>query len=188
MLKLQKKYKELKFTDDFMFGKVLVNNPEICRKLLELLLQIKIKRILFPEKQKIIEILADGKGIRLDVYVDDENGTIYNIEMQTTLRRDLPKRSRYYQGMIETEVEKARKQEGWEVEYMTLYLRDMENREEGIEIGMKRGLEQGLEQGLSALISTLQNFITNTEELYLTVIKNEAYKNLSREEFLKYLK
>ena len=77
MEQLQKQYKELTFTDDFMFGKVLVNNPEICRRLLEVLLEIKIKEISFPERQKTIEILSDGKGIRLDVYVDDENGTIY---------------------------------------------------------------------------------------------------------------
>ena len=98
---LQKQYQELTFTDDFMFGKVLVNNPEICRRLLEVLLEIKIKKISFPERQKTIEILADGKGIRLDVYVDDENGTVYNIEMQTKIKKELPKRSRYYQGMID---------------------------------------------------------------------------------------
>ncbi len=275
---LQKQYKELKFTDDFMFGKVLVNNPEICRLLLELLLQVKIKQIYIPEQQKTIEILSDGKGVRLDVYVDDEDGTVYNIEMQTTIRRDLPKRSRYYQGMIdlnliergagykelkrsyviflclddpfgknlpvyrfeniciqdksvllkdeavkvfinakgntaghpeelaaflnylngivvendlvqmiETEVEKARSHEGWEVEYMTLYLRDMENRELGREEGRAEGRELGIGIGLEALVKSLQSFITNTEELYQAVIKNEAYKDTSREEVMRYL-
>ena len=67
MVQLEKQYKELTFTDDFMFGKVLVNNPEICRRLLELLLETKIKSISFPERQKVIEILSDGKGIRLDM-------------------------------------------------------------------------------------------------------------------------
>ncbi len=278
MATLQKQYKELKFTDDFMFGKVLVNNPEICRKLLELLLAVKIKQISFPEQQKTIEILADGKGIRLDVYVDDDNGTVYNIEMQTTRQRDLPKRSRYYQGMIdinliergarykdlklsfvificledpfdrnlpvyrfeniciqdksvllkdeaikvfinasantaglpedlaafleylkgnlakndlvqiiENEVEKARKHEGWEVEYMTLYLRDMENRDLGREEGIEIGLERGLKQGLVALVSSLKCYITDIEDLYQAVIKTEVYKNTPREEFQKYL-
>ena len=67
MEQLQKQYQELTFTDDFMFGKVLVNNPEICRRLLEVLLEIRIKKISFPERQKTIEILSDGKGIRLDM-------------------------------------------------------------------------------------------------------------------------
>lgn len=42
MVQLEKKYEELTFTDDFMFGKVLVNNPENCRRLLEVLLEIEI--------------------------------------------------------------------------------------------------------------------------------------------------
>ena len=40
---------------------------------------------------------------------------------------------------------------------MTSYLRDMDIREEGIEIGLTQGLEQGLEQGLSALVTSLKN-------------------------------
>ena len=242
MEQLQKQYQELTFTDDFMFGKVLVNNPEICRRLLEVLLEIK--KIAFPERQKTIEILSDGKGIRLDVYVDDENGTIYNIEMQTKVKKELPKRSRYYQGMIDmnliergakykelklsfvificlndpfgyglpedlaallqylkgkivenelvrmidNEVEKVKKREEWEVEYMTSYLRDMDIREEGIEIGLTQGLEQGLEQGLAALVSTIKGFIRDSEAIYQAVIKNEAYKDTPREEVFKYLK
>lgn len=93
--------------------------------------------------------------------------------------------------MIDTEVEKARKHEEWRVEYMTLYLRDMENRdegrEEGIEIGLKQGMEQGLEQGLSALVTTIKGFTTDAEEIYQAVIKNEAYKDTPREEVFKYL-
>ena len=55
---------------------------------------------------------------------------------------------------------------------MTSYLRDMDIREEGIEIGMERGLEQGL----SALVNSLKDFITDEDVLYQAVIKNEAYK------------
>ena len=38
--------------------------------------------------------------MRLDVYVEDEN-RIYNIEMQVINKKDLAKRSRYYQSMID---------------------------------------------------------------------------------------
>ena len=86
--------------------------------------------------------------------------------------------------MIDNEVEKVKKHEEWEVEYMTSYLRDMDIREEGIE----EGLEQGLEQGLSALVNTVKTFTSNVEEIYQAIIKNEAYKNTPREEVLKYLK
>ncbi len=94
-------YEELSFTDDFMFCKVLENNEELCKELLELILGKKVKGIVYLHKQEAIEITSDGKGIRLDVYLEDEADTVYDIEMQTAQDRNLPKRSRYYQGMID---------------------------------------------------------------------------------------
>ena len=47
---------------------------------------------------------ADAKGVRLDVYVEDGKGTVYNIEMQTTSNKNIPKRMRYYQGMIDLNI------------------------------------------------------------------------------------
>ena len=35
------------------------------------------------------------------MYVDDDEGTVYNIEMQTSNPGNIPKRTRYYQGMID---------------------------------------------------------------------------------------
>ena len=96
-----KNYEELTFTDDFMFCKVLENNLEICKELLEMILGVKIRKIVCTSKQKVIEITSDGKGIRLDVYLEDDDSTVYDIEMQTTEQRDISKRSRYYQGMID---------------------------------------------------------------------------------------
>ena len=45
----------------------------------------------------------NGKSIRLDVYVEDSTGRVYDLEMQTTSgpEQELPKRTRYYQGMID---------------------------------------------------------------------------------------
>ena len=43
----------------------------------------------------------ESKGIRLDVYVTDEEGTVYNIEMQQGENINLAKRTRYYQGNID---------------------------------------------------------------------------------------
>lgn len=96
-----KKYEELNFTDDFMFCKVLTHNLELCRELLEIILDQKIRKVELPEAQKSIKITYDGKGVRLDVYVEDEENTVYDLEMQATDTKNLPKRSRYYQGMID---------------------------------------------------------------------------------------
>lgn len=96
-----KSYSELQFTDDFMFWNVLVRNPNLCKELLELILNISIREIRLFEGQKTIEPKYDSRGIRLDVYVNDDENTVYDLEMQTTLKRHLAKRMRYYQGMID---------------------------------------------------------------------------------------
>lgn len=96
-----KEYNELDFTDDFMFCMILENNLELCKELLELILDIKIKKVELANSQKRIDLTYDGKGVRLDVYVNDSENTVYDIEMQTTKQNELPKRTRYYQGMID---------------------------------------------------------------------------------------
>ena len=84
-------WEELDITNDFLFGKVM-RNSEICRQVLETILNIEIDRIEYPEEQKSIDMTVDAKSVRLDVYVRDFLGTVYNIEMQTTNTGDLPKR------------------------------------------------------------------------------------------------
>ena len=100
----QKQFEELELRDDFMFGKVM-QNKEICKKTLEVLLGIQIENIEYPETQKIINITYQGKSVRLDVYVADDMNTVYNAEMQqkdgSEILEQLPKRSRYYQGMLD---------------------------------------------------------------------------------------
>ena len=73
--------KELNLEDDFLFAKVM-SNKEICKELLEKILEIEIEKIEMLEEQKTIDLLLESKGIRLDVYVKDGNNTIYNVEMQ----------------------------------------------------------------------------------------------------------
>ena len=99
-----KRYEDLTFTDDFMFCKILSNNEDICKDLLELILGIKIKKLVIINKQQEISITADAKSVRLDVYVEDDANTVYDIEMETTKKKNLPKRSRYYQGMIDLNI------------------------------------------------------------------------------------
>lgn len=57
-----------------------------------------------PQDQKVVDLLLESKGIRLDIYVNDENGTIYNVEMQKGNNKNLAKRSRYYQGNIDLDL------------------------------------------------------------------------------------
>lgn len=96
-----KNYEELTFVDDFIFCKVLEDNEDLCKELLELILEKSIQKILFLDKQKTKDAVPNKKSIRLDVYVKDDNRSVYDIEMQTTSRENLPKRTRYYQSVID---------------------------------------------------------------------------------------
>ena len=94
------KYSELKFSNAFMFSKVMKNH-KLCKQLLEVILGVKIRRIVYQEEEKTLDHAVDSKSVRLDVYIEDDENTVYDVEMQTTNPGNLPKRSRYYQAMID---------------------------------------------------------------------------------------
>lgn len=100
---MEKAFEELQIKDDFMFS-VIMRNPKFCKPFLERVLGIKISYIKYPKSQETIDISADAKSVRLDIYVEDGKETVYNIEMQTAENRNIPKRSRYYQGMIDLNI------------------------------------------------------------------------------------
>ncbi len=96
----EEEYNQLALSNDFMFAKVM-KNKELCKKLLEIILDVEIERVEYVDDQKVIDIMREAHGVRLDIYVKDGNNTVYNVEMQTTNTKNLPKRSRYYQGVID---------------------------------------------------------------------------------------
>lgn len=95
-----KRFEDLTFQDDFIFGCVM-HEKKLCKRLLEIILGLKIRDIKYLEEQKTINLSVVGKSVRLDVYVEDDQRTIYNVEMQTTNPKNLPERSRYYLGLID---------------------------------------------------------------------------------------
>jgi predicted transposase/invertase (TIGR01784 family) len=99
-MECEQEYGNLSLANDFMFAKVM-RNKVLCKKMLEVILNVDIEKIEYPEEQKAIDITQDAKSVRLDVYVKDAKSTIYNVEMQATDTKELPKRSRYYQDMID---------------------------------------------------------------------------------------
>ena len=90
---------ELTLMDDYMFAQVM-RNTKFLKPLLEYILLIKIKTITLLEPRKGEKEGYNSKGVRLDIYVEDEDGTIYNIEVQTYTEDYLPKRMRYYQSIL----------------------------------------------------------------------------------------
>lgn len=100
-----KTIQQLNLEDDFLFAKVM-SDKEVCRKVLEKILGVSIREVSIPATLKTINHLYEGKGIRLDVYINDDEGTVYNVEMERGKQKKaiLPKRARYYQGNIDLDI------------------------------------------------------------------------------------
>lgn len=97
----RRKFQELTIRDNFMFAAVMMRDDN-CKKFLEMLLGIKIQKLEVSYEKSII-FNPECKGVRLDIFADDENNTRYDIEMQVA-EQDLGKRVRYYHSQMDMEL------------------------------------------------------------------------------------
>ena len=96
-----KSFDELTFQDNFIFQKVMLKK-HICKAVLERLLDISIRDIVYIHEEKNLDVRWDTKSVRLDVFVNDDKGTVFNIEMQTSKdMEELVKRTRFYQSILD---------------------------------------------------------------------------------------
>ncbi|MBP3367274.1 MAG: Rpn family recombination-promoting nuclease/putative transposase [Treponema sp.] len=105
-LTLEEKWERATLADNFIFYKIMSENPGVCKELLEILLGIEIDRLEKPIAEKNAKVDYDSKGIRFDVYTKG-GGRCFDIEMQTAGRQNLAKRARYYQGLMDVDTLKA---------------------------------------------------------------------------------
>ena len=113
MQDLATKFANLTIQSDFIFKKVM-SRKRICKHLLEELLQVEIADINYIEAEKTIDPNYTSHGIRLDIIVADDKNTHYNLEMQVKNNKNLntnthvlPKRSRYYQALLDFDLLQA---------------------------------------------------------------------------------
>lgn len=92
---------ELTFTDNGMFQAVL-REPGVCAELVERLLGVRVKKVEYPELEKTIAPYYATKGVRLDVYLKDED-KIIDVEIQNYKQYAIGKRMRFYQSMIDSD-------------------------------------------------------------------------------------
>ena len=85
-----------------MFGAVMCDENN-CKDLLEMVLQIPIERVEVSKEKSMVYHPA-YKGVRLDVYAKDGEGTHYDIEMQAVQKAAIDKRSRYYHSQMDMEL------------------------------------------------------------------------------------
>ena len=67
-----------------------------------------------------------------------------------------------------------------EVANLCTYATAMENK------GIDKGFKKGMESGLKALVQSLKSYVSDFDELYTAVTKNEDYEKVSREDVMKY--
>ncbi len=96
---------ELSLTDDFLFNLFMQEegNEELLKGILERFLGTKIVEIKIREKQHTILNNPDYHGSRLDAYIRDIFGNVYNVEVQNTDTKDLEYRIRFYLSLIDRE-------------------------------------------------------------------------------------
>ena len=102
---IERSWENISISNDFLFGKLMRQYPGLCKKLLQRILpNLEIDHIEILETQKNIDQDVDARSVRLDVYLSDDKERVYSIEMQMTDTKELPRRSRYYQAMIDLQL------------------------------------------------------------------------------------
>ncbi|MBQ5849030.1 MAG: Rpn family recombination-promoting nuclease/putative transposase [Treponema sp.] len=96
-----KPWEELKFTDDYMFCKIM-KDEGICKAVVETILNIKIKQIEYIVDQEELRVSPESKYVKLDIRLEDED-KIINVELQNMNHQGLAKRARYYQSVSDVE-------------------------------------------------------------------------------------
>ena len=99
---LLEEWEKADLTNNFIFCRVM-RDETLCKELIERLLNIKVDHIEYVNQEQIIDTDPDAKSVRLDVYIKDSD-KVFDLEMQTTVNADLPKRTRYYQAMMDVDL------------------------------------------------------------------------------------
>ena len=97
-MKKRKTLQNLTIKDNFLFGAVM-QVEENCKGFLEMVLGFPINHVVVSKEKSMI-YHPEYRGVRLDIYAEDESHTHYNVEMQVQKKKALGKRSRYYHSQM----------------------------------------------------------------------------------------
>ena len=99
--KEKRRLKDLNLLDKFLFDEAM-EDEENMKTLLDIILGQDTHLKQPPQTEKECRSSFEKRQIRLDVYTVDEDDVVYDTEPQKTNTKNLPKRSRLYQGMIDS--------------------------------------------------------------------------------------
>jgi len=94
------KFQQANLSDDILFGMVMLND-EFAKIVLSIVLERNVVKVQKKSIQKSLLNLPGYKSIRLDVIIELEDSTICEVEMQTVKNDNMPKRARFYQGLMD---------------------------------------------------------------------------------------
>jgi len=97
----QEKWENATIANNFIFYKIMRNNPDVCQEFIERLLQIEIDHIVMAQEEEV-DVDLNSKAIRMDVYAKNETQS-FDLEMQSIDTKELPERARYYQGIMDVD-------------------------------------------------------------------------------------
>ena len=104
--KESKTLQELNLTEDFLFD-VATEELENCKAIIELTTGLRLKSLKWKSGQKVIHNLPGKRGVRLDFIAESEDGRIFDVEMQNRNEGNIPKRTRFYQALIDAPILKS---------------------------------------------------------------------------------
>ena len=101
MTKDKRTLKDLNLMDKFLFDEAMEDKDNM-KTLLDIALGQDTHLKYPPQTEKEFRNSKENRQIRLDVYAIDEDDVVYDTEPQKQNTKNLPKRSRLYQGLIDS--------------------------------------------------------------------------------------
>ncbi len=102
----KRELKDLNLLDRFLFAEA-VEDQEIMEIILEIILGKEIILKHLPQAEKEKRGFYWGKHVKLDVWAKDVDDNVYDTEVQKRDTKDLPKRSRLYNSIIDSKLLKS---------------------------------------------------------------------------------
>ena len=93
-------WEKLNLLDRFLFDEAM-EDKETCQTVISILLENEVELLEKPETEKEFRVSPELREVRLDVVAMDTERKVYYTEMQKWDTRNLIKRSRYYQALMD---------------------------------------------------------------------------------------
>ena len=97
----RKEFSKLNLLDRFLFDEAM-EDSENMKTVLDIILGQDIPLRSAPHSEKEMRTFPDNRQVRLDVYAWDDDDTVYDTEAQKEDTKNLPKRSRFYQAVLDS--------------------------------------------------------------------------------------